>query len=117
MPSEFVKIATLDNLAEGQLKGFGLGFERFALVKLNGEVYALDDFCSHAGGTLSSGVLSGGEVVCPLHGARFDVRTGKQSVGPSLADQPTYPVRIEGNDVLVGPVNDGPAAMSAGSGE
>ena len=117
MPSEFTKITTLDNLAEGMVKGFGIGYERFALVKVDGEVYALDDFCSHAGGTLSSGVLYDGEVVCPLHGAQFDVRTGKQSVGPSLANQPTYPVRIEGNDVLVGPVNDGPAAISAGGSE
>ena len=104
MPAEFNPIAKVDALAEGQMKGYAFGYEMICLIRLGGQYYAMDDFCSHAGGTMSSGVLSGSEAVCPLHGARFDVRTGKQSVGPSLADQPTYEVRIEGDNVLLGPV-------------
>ena len=104
MPADFTPIAKTDALADGQMKGYALGYEMVCLVRLDGRYYALEDFCAHAGGVLSSGVLDGEEMVCPLHGARFDVRTGKQSVGPSLADQPTYPVRIDGDDVLIGPL-------------
>ena len=75
------------------------------IVRVDGQLYALEEFCAHAGGSLSSGTLRGHELVCPLHGARYDVRTGKQLIGPAASDQVTYSVRVEGDDVLVGPAN------------
>ena len=108
MPADFTRVASVDDLAEGRMKSVKAGFEQACLARVNGEFYALEEFCSHAGGALSGGALVGYEVVCPLHGARFDVRTGKQRVGPSLADQPTYPVRVDGGGVFIGPMRGNP---------
>ncbi len=115
MPADFTCVAKVADLADGRMKLVTIGFEQIVLVRLDGEFYALEEFCSHAGGSLSTGALAGSEIVCPLHGARFDVRTGHQSVGPSLANQPTYPVRVEGVDVLVGPMSDAPSLGAAAS--
>lgn len=106
MSDQFAPIAKVRDLEDGQMRLVRRGFEHILLARVEGCFYALEEFCSHAGGTLSTGTLDGYEVVCPLHGARFDVRTGKQSVGPALADQPTYSVRVDGDDVLAGTMSD-----------
>ena len=113
MPADFTRVASVDDLAEGRMKSVRAGFEQVCLARVEGQFYALEEFCSHAGGALSSGALDGYEVVCPLHGARFDVRTGKQSVGPSMTGQPTYPVRVDDDGVFIGPMSGGPAIGTA----
>ena len=113
MPADFTHIASVNDLADGRMKSVKAGFEQVCLARVEGQFYALEEFCSHAGGALSGGTLDGYEVVCPLHGARFDVRTGKQRVGPSLAGQPTYPVRVDDGGVYVGPMRGGPTLGAA----
>ncbi len=76
--------------------------DRFlALFNCDGTYYAVDDTCTHAEASLSEGFLQGCEIECPLHGGRFDVRTGKATWSPAFVPVATYAVRVEGSDVLV----------------
>jgi 3-phenylpropionate/trans-cinnamate dioxygenase ferredoxin subunit len=80
-----------------------------AVVLHEGDVYAIHDECSHQAVPLSEGEVDGCEIECWLHGSRFDLRTGKPSGPPATEPVPTYPVRVEGGDVLVdvtAPLND-----------
>ena len=103
MPETFVKVAQTGDLSPGQMKLVELGDERILLVNLNGQYHAVDEVCTHAFAPLSEGDISGAEVECPLHGSVFSAESGEVLSPP--ADQPltVYSVRVEGNDVLVGP--------------
>ena len=71
------------------------------LVEHEGQVYALNNICPHAYALMSDGFLDGERLECPLHGAIFDVLTGKCLEGPVEQDLPAYEVRLEGGDVFV----------------
>jgi 3-phenylpropionate/trans-cinnamate dioxygenase ferredoxin component len=68
---------------------------------LDGEFYALDDCCTHDGGPLGEGDIDGFQIICPRHGARFDIRTGQAMTMPAVQATPAHEVKIEGDDVLV----------------
>lgn len=78
--------------------------EDFAVMVFNiaGKYHAIQDICTHDGGTLSDGDLEGCEIICPRHGARFDVRTGEVTAPPAYEDIQTFPVRVENGMVQVG---------------
>ncbi len=69
--------------------------ERIAIFKLDDGYYAIDDECSHAHAYLSEGELLDHMVACPRHGARFDVRTGKNLTLPAVRPVKSYPVKVE----------------------
>ena len=71
------------------------------LVRRGGDVHALADRCSHRGGPLSDGELSGDCVTCPWHGSAFSLTDGEVVSGPATLPQPVYDVRLDGDDVLV----------------
>ncbi len=71
------------------------------IARSGGEVFALADSCSHADVALSEGDVEDGTVECWLHGSRFDLRSGKPTGLPATRPVPTFPVTIEGDDVLV----------------
>ena len=71
------------------------------IARSQGEVYALSDVCSHADVALSEGDVEDGAIECWLHGSLFDLRTGQPSGLPAVRPVPTYPVTVEGDDVLV----------------
>ena len=71
------------------------------LCNVDGELYAVEDVCTHDGGALDGGELDGCRVMCPRHGAFFDVTTGKALTLPAVSPLPTYVVRIDGDDVFV----------------
>jgi 3-phenylpropionate/trans-cinnamate dioxygenase ferredoxin subunit len=71
------------------------------LARSQGEVFAINDVCSHADVSLAEGDVEDGSVECWLHGSRFDLRTGKPTSLPAVKAVATYPVFIEGDDVLV----------------
>jgi nitrite reductase/ring-hydroxylating ferredoxin subunit len=73
-----------DALVEGASKTLVIDGIEAAVFKLGGKVYALENACPHAGGSLASGELVGDEIVCPLHGHRFNVKTGVCSTDPAL---------------------------------
>jgi 3-phenylpropionate/trans-cinnamate dioxygenase ferredoxin component len=72
-----------------------------AVVRNGDEWYAVDDECSHAAIPLSEGDIEGCEIECWLHGSRFDLRTGKPTGLPATEPVAIYPVKVDGDDVLV----------------
>lgn len=101
--SEFVKVATTDEVAPGEMKMVEVEGEEVLLVNLDGEFYALSNICTHAEGPLAEGYLEEDEVECPWHGSRFNVRTGAIVSSPAVEPQPVCELRVEGQDILVKP--------------
>ncbi len=99
--AEFVKVASLADLPPGGKLLITVKGRPIALFNINGTVYAVEDVCTHDGGPLVEGDLDGYEVECPRHGARFDVRTGQATRMPAFEPIETYPVKIEGEDILI----------------
>jgi nitrite reductase (NADH) small subunit len=97
----FVTVARTDELAPGQGKLVEVNQKRIALFNVDGRYYAIDDVCPHRGGPLSEGDLEGATVVCPWHGAVFDVATGEVTRSPAAVGVATYEVRIEGKEIAV----------------
>ncbi len=99
---EFVVVAPVDDLPNGER--LFLEIDSYAIVVFNiaGQFFAIGDICTHDDGPLGDGELEGWEVVCPRHGARFDVRTGKALALPAVVDTPAYPVRVVDGQIEVG---------------
>jgi 3-phenylpropionate/trans-cinnamate dioxygenase ferredoxin subunit len=97
----WTKVCSLSELAEESAIGVEVGAEPVCVARSNGKVYALRDVCSHADIPLSEGEVDEGTVECWLHGSRFDLSTGLPDGLPANRPVPTYPVRVEGDDVLV----------------
>ncbi len=90
------------DLAEGELRGYAVGKRNVLIVRLNGQLKCLDDWCNHAGCLLSSGWLHENQIVCPCHEIGFDLDTGKNVTSPGVADdQPVYPLEIVDGQVVV----------------
>ncbi len=98
---EFVKVATINDLEPGAAKRVVVDGQPVALFNVDGEFHAIGDICSHAHASLSEGYIEDDVVECPLHGARFNVRTGKNLSLPALFPVAKYEVRIAGEDILV----------------
>ena len=99
---EFVKVAAVGEIAPGRAKRIEVGEEAIAVFNVDGEYYAIGDTCSHEEASLSEGDVSGDCVECPLHGAEFDITTGKNLTLPAVSPVPSYPVKLEGDAILVG---------------
>lgn len=98
----WVKVARVGDIPSGSIKTFVVGGKRIAISLLDGEYFAIDDVCSHADCFLGSdGFMDGNAVICGCHGSRFDVKTGKVLTLPATVDIATYPVKAEGEDLLV----------------
>lgn len=97
----YIRVASVSELIDGE----GLCVEvqglRIALFKIGDDVFALGDTCPHQEGPLSDGVVEDGQVTCPWHGARFDIKTGRCLAPPADEEVPSYPVRVIGNDVEI----------------
>jgi len=104
--SPFVKVAQLDELSDGEMMSVEVGNDRVLLANVGGNVHAVADICSHAYASLSEGDLNGSEVECPLHGGTFDVTTGEALTPPPDRNITVYELRIEGQDILVGPAKE-----------
>ncbi len=81
---------------------FRVGDHQVAVCNVGGQFYAIDDLCTHDGGSLDQGELENSEIECPRHGARFDVRTGAATQLPAFEPVQTHDVRVEGDTVQVG---------------
>ena len=96
-----VQCAQVDELSPGQGKAVEVDGRSIALFNVDGTFYAIDNTCTHVGGPLGDGTLVGNEVTCPLHGAQFNVATGKVLGPPARNDVKSYVVRVDGSDVLI----------------
>ena len=99
--AEFFRVADAGELAPGQAKCVEVGGKKIALFNLEGNFYAIDDTCTHRGGPLSEGEVSGEEVTCPWHGAIYNIKTGAVLGAPAPRGVASYPVRVQGADVEV----------------
>jgi len=95
--AEFVKACALDDVTDGGALRVMIDGIPVAVVRSAGEVYAIQDVCSHANVALSEGEIEDQTIECWLHGSRFDLVTGL----PATVPVPVYPVKIDGDDILV----------------
>jgi nitrite reductase/ring-hydroxylating ferredoxin subunit len=128
---QLVDVADVNDVPAGKMKHIEVGENEILIANPDGRLYALCDRCSHMNAPLSMGTLNGKVVTCPMHGARFDVTTGKkvaEPMAPDLSkfpepipeslqkmfahsaqigskiktyDQPTYETKVKGNKVKV----------------
>ena len=77
------------------------GDKEVGVYLINGQYYALEDVCPHAYALLSQGFVMDEEIECPLHAARFNITTGKCTAGPVGRDLKVYPLRVDGDRILV----------------
>ena len=95
-----VKVATTEELKDGQGKVVQANGKTLALFRQGGHFFAMDNTCLHRGGPLGEGELSGEVVTCPWHGWQYNIKTGVSPVSPAVKVQ-TFPVKVEGQDVFV----------------
>jgi 3-phenylpropionate/trans-cinnamate dioxygenase ferredoxin component len=99
--SGFTRACALSDLPPAGAIGVEVNGEPVAIVRAEGEVYAIRDVCSHAEVPLSEGDIYDQTVECWLHGSCFDLRTGNPTGPPATEPVPVYPVKIDGDDVYV----------------
>jgi 3-phenylpropionate/trans-cinnamate dioxygenase ferredoxin subunit len=99
---EFVAVAKTNELNNGERLYLEIDERSIVLFNIAGEYFAIGDICSHDDGPVGDGKLEGHQIICPRHGARFDVRTGKALTLPAMVDIPAYPVRVRNGDIEVG---------------
>ena len=98
---EFSKVASLADLPEGSMQAVQLNGSEVLLCHTAQGVFALDNLCSHGAARLCEGKLKGQRVFCPMHGGAFDVQNGAALSRPAVQALASYPVRIEGDDILL----------------
>jgi nitrite reductase (NADH) small subunit/3-phenylpropionate/trans-cinnamate dioxygenase ferredoxin subunit len=96
----FVRVGSLSTLPPGSMRPAGVDGVEIALCNVDGEVHAIGNTCAHAGGPLAEGALHAHMVTCPWHAWEYDCRTGQNDFDPDVT-VPVYPVRVEGDDILV----------------
>src|SRR6266513_1281112 len=97
----FVEVAKKTENPDTGVIGVEVEGKRLALLHLNGEIYAIDDDCSHEGDPLSAGQISGEEIECPWHTSHFNIKTGRVTMDPATKDVATYRVRLVDDAVEV----------------
>jgi nitrite reductase/ring-hydroxylating ferredoxin subunit len=108
LESGFVRVASTSEKETGKTKKVSAGDIEVLIVNVYGNFYAVDTLCTHYGGDLSEAKLEGNILTCPIHGAKFDVTTGKVVSPPlepldrpDIENLPTYPLRIEKQEIFL----------------
>ncbi len=101
--ADYVKVATLGEVPPGSAKQVVVDGRKIAVVNVRGTIYAIDDTCTHEEESLSGGPVVGELIVCPKHGSRFHVPTGRVLSLPAVRPVDTYAVKVEAEDILVSP--------------
>jgi 3-phenylpropionate/trans-cinnamate dioxygenase ferredoxin subunit len=96
----WTRIADAHQLQDDEVMPLALGDTQLALFRSGGEFHVTDNVCTHQFALLSDGYVEDGCVECPLHQARFDLRTGQALCAPATQPIRVYPVRVEGDDVM-----------------
>jgi 3-phenylpropionate/trans-cinnamate dioxygenase ferredoxin subunit len=99
--SDWVNVSAVGDFPPGSVRSVDADGTQVAVFNVGGDYYAIEDVCTHDGGILTGGALQGDVVVCPRHGARFCVRTGKALSPPAYEDVVVFPVRVEAGIVQV----------------
>lgn len=99
---DFVPVAAEGELPNGERIFVEIDDRTIVVFNIAGQYFAIGDVCSHDNGPVGEGELDGNEIICPRHGARFDVRSGKVTALPAVIDIPAYPVRVKEGQIEVG---------------
>jgi 3-phenylpropionate/trans-cinnamate dioxygenase ferredoxin subunit len=99
---EFLEIAPADQLPDGERMFIEVEGKSIVIFNLAGTLFAIGDICSHDNGPVGDGEIEENEIICPRHGARFDIRSGKATSLPAVVDIPAYPVRVVEGIVEIG---------------
>lgn len=100
---EMHRVCSIDDLPTGVARRFDVAGTSLAVVRIEEEVFALSDTCSHEDYSLSEGEVWADDcaIECPKHGSTFDLRTGEPQTLPATKAVPAFAVRVDGGDVLV----------------
>jgi 3-phenylpropionate/trans-cinnamate dioxygenase ferredoxin component len=98
----FYKVGLLSEIPDPGVRAFNAGKKRVLVAHIGGQVYAIDDRCTHDGGPLSDGELCDCEIACPRHGARFDLKTGKALCLPATGGAMVYNVEVRNGEIYIG---------------
>lgn len=99
---EYVEIGDSDEINNGERLIVETDQQDIVIFRIAGELFAIDDICSHDDGPLGDGEIEEYQIVCPRHGARFDIRTGEVMTLPAVTDISAYPVREYGGKIELG---------------
>lgn len=99
---EYVEAAKTEELPVGERLFIEIDDQPIVIFNLDGKLCAIKDECTHDHGPLGEGKLEGNVIVCPRHGARFDICSGKALSTPAFVDTVSYPVRVEGDVIKIG---------------
>jgi 3-phenylpropionate/trans-cinnamate dioxygenase ferredoxin component len=99
--AEFVKVAKLSEIADPGRQVVEVDERLIVLFHVGGEVFAIDDVCTHDDGPLGEGELVDHTIACPRHGAKFDIRDGRALTMPATRPTVAHQVKIEGDEILV----------------
>ena len=98
----FYEIARVKELPPGERLFIEVDNAQIVIFNIAGQFFAIGDVCTHDDGPLGDGELESYEIVCPRHGAHFDVRSGKAVRLPAVRPTPSYPVRVVGDVLEIG---------------
>jgi 3-phenylpropionate/trans-cinnamate dioxygenase ferredoxin subunit len=102
----FIKVAKASDVPDPGKTTLDIDDRLVVLIHAGGAWYCIDDVCTHDGGPLGEGPLEGEAIVCPRHGAKFDIRTGEALTMPATEPTAVHEVKLDGDDVLVR-INEG----------
>lgn len=97
----FVRVARVGDIPEGQVREYEVADVSIVICNADGKFYALADECSHDSSPFGDGRLVGHELVCPRHGAMFDIRTGAFTAPPAVVGIDRFELKVEGEDIYV----------------
>ncbi|HUS40722.1 MAG: non-heme iron oxygenase ferredoxin subunit [Pirellulales bacterium] len=98
---DFIKVATVAEIPDPGKLTVECGDDIVVVFHVDGQFTCIDDVCTHDGGPLGDGELDGCHIICPRHGASFDIRTGAAVTMPATQDTRVHETKIDGNDILV----------------
>lgn len=99
--ADWTDVAPAEELAPGDYRVVDIDDALVAVFNVDGEFYAIEDVCTHDYETLTGGCIEGDEIICPRHGARFNIKTGEALTPPAYEPVSTLPVRVENGVVQV----------------
>ncbi len=99
--SEWVYVAAINEIAENGWKIISIDNTDIVIVRSHHQFFALENICTHDGSPLAGEPLENDTIVCPRHGARFCIKTGKVLEGPAYEDTKSYPIKVENEKIYI----------------
>ena len=99
--AEFVKVASVEDIPEGKMKSVRAGHTKVVVCHLKDGFFAVADECSHDYAPISTGQVKDDEIVCPRHGAKFDIRTGAVKAPPAVTGIDIFETKVEEGNIYV----------------